>query len=138
MKYKVILDYSCFSVPASVRPKQGNTPNNSRKFYFVISKIHNFQYFKNYCQIHWFSLDLVKKCVVDQICPRIMKISNGIFGISFIYCCTLYSPIMKRFRPLSVLLCPYHNMLLRTPCPTHLQRQPHAGTENQTKRTKNR
>ena len=60
LKYKVILDDSCFSVPASVRPKQGNTPNNSRKFYFTILKMHIFQYFLKYCQIHWFSLDLVK------------------------------------------------------------------------------
>ena len=30
MEYKVIVDYSCFSVPARVRPKQGNTSNNSK------------------------------------------------------------------------------------------------------------
>ena len=58
-----------------------------------------------------------QKHVVDQIYPRIMKISDTLFGISFIYYCTLYSPNMKRFRPLSVVACPYH---YETPCPTHL------------------
>ena len=46
MEYKVIVDYSCFNVPARVRPKQGNTSNSSRKLYFVISKMHIFQFSK--------------------------------------------------------------------------------------------
>ena len=46
LEYKVIVDSSCFSVPARVRPRQGNTSNNPRKFYFEISKIHIFNIFK--------------------------------------------------------------------------------------------
>ena len=68
MEYKVIVDYSCFSVPARVRPKQGNTSNISRKLYFVISKMHIFQHFSIFFKLlsnPSKSIEIVENCTSE-------------------------------------------------------------------------
>ena len=68
MEYKVIVDYSCFSVPARVRPKQGNTSNSSRKLYFVISKMYIFQYFPIFFKLlsnPSKSIEIVENCTSE-------------------------------------------------------------------------
>ena len=74
----------------------------------------------SFSKFHFFKLFKISGIFnfVESENIEISKISNTLFGISFIYCCTLFSPIMKRFRPLSVWVCPYH---YQTHCPTHFR-----------------
>ena len=77
MEYKVIVDYSCFSVPARVRPKQGNTSNSSRKLYFVISKMHIFSIFSKLLSNPFKSIEIVENDTSEIIMePEYTEISK--------------------------------------------------------------